>query len=250
MEPASRQQCRHKGALLHGGRNSCFCLVDLKGDTSFCLFSGYRKKFLIPPYVSVSNRRPEQNAQDAVCKEQPNQNKTACVNCAFRHPAEQLLAHRLQQVMKRQSQKAEAHHTSKADNPVNVKEQPTVVPQPQAEIPDADITDDLLYHTGNRDTKQKQPHRVLLQRLQCIDSKGSDSVDRQPGPIQNAPVPEQSFRDPIEDLLINPSHKAANEEDQEKITQPIHGYPSAIILDDTAFHFCPLHVSSTFLNLR
>ena len=87
---------------------------------------------------------------------------------------------------------------------------------------DANITNDVLYHAGNRDTKQKQPYRVLLQLLQRIDSKGADSVDRQPGPIQNAPVPEQSFRDPIEDLLINPPHKAANEENQEKITQTIH----------------------------
>ena len=81
---------------------------------------------------------------------------------------------------------------------------------------DANITNDVLYHAGNRDTKQKQPYRVLLQLLQRIDSKGADPVDRQPGSIEDAPVPEQTFGHPVENLLIYPACDAAGQENQKQ----------------------------------
>lgn len=184
--------------------------------------------------MSVCNRRSEQKAHNAICKEQRNQNETSYVNCVFRYPAEQFLPYRLQQVMKRQSHKAETYHTSKADNPFNIQEQPTVIPQPQTKKTDTYVTDDILHYPGNCNTKQEQKHRMRLQRLQCINPKGSNPIDRQPGPIQNTTVPKHSFRYPIEDFLINPPHKATNDEDQKNITQPIHRYPSAVIVVCTA----------------
>ena len=144
------------------------------------------------------------------------QSKAGYADRAVRELVVQFFSHRLQKIMKHQPQDAEAHHAAEADDAVDVQKQPAVVPQTQPEIPDANITDDVFHHAGHNHTKQEQQHRMPFQRLQRVDPQGADPVNRQPGPIQNAPVSQQPFRDPIEDLFIDPAHKAASEENQKK----------------------------------
>ena len=63
-----------------------------------------------------------------------------------------------------------------------------------------------------------------------IDSQCTYTVDRQPRTIKDAPVPEHSFRDPIEHLFVYPPNQTAGQEDQEQVAQ-------AVSLSPYCFHY-------------
>ena len=69
---------------------------------------------------------------------------------------------------------------------------------------------------------------MLLHRLHGIDAQRADAIDGQPRTVQNTSVAQHPLGDSVEDLLIDPTHQTAGQEDQKQVTQAVHIYFSSL----------------------